>query len=110
MNRTAALAALVAVFLILETASAQAIACANSEFARADLEARHDGVVFRGLSKAAVPTIAELWLAIEAGVWTLSLMTPRGETCIFLVGAFAELQVVEKRLKDSAWTPTKLNR
>ena len=111
MTRTAlAFAALVAAFLIPATAAAQAIACANSEFARADLEARHDGVVFRGLSKAAVPTVAEIWLAIEAGVWTLSLTTPRGETCIFLVGEFAELPVVERKLKGSAWTPTKLNR
>ena len=110
MNRALAAAALVAAFLIPAPAASQAIVCGKTEFARADLEQRHDGVAFTGLTKAAVPTIAELWVALEAGVWTLSLSAPDGQTCIFLVGEFAQIEHVEKKLKGAAWTPTNQNR
>jgi len=110
MIRPAIAAALVAAFLIPAPAASQAIVCAKTDFARFDLEQRHDGVAFMGLTKAAVPTIAELWVALEAGVWTLSLSAPSGETCIFLVGEFAEIKHVEKKLKGAAWTPTNPNR
>ena len=110
MTRTAlAAAALVAAFLIPAPAASEGIVCANTEFARADLAERHDGVAFTGLTKAAIPTIAEIWVALEAGVWTLSLTSPQNQTCIFIVGEFAQIQRVEKKVKRSQWTPTNTN-
>ena len=110
MKRALAAAALVAAFLIPAPAASEGIVCANTEFARADLAERHDGVAFTGLTKAAVPTIAEVWVALEAGVWTLSLTSPQNQTCILIVGEFAETRRVEKKLKGAAWTPTNQNR
>ncbi|MBH64538.1 MAG: hypothetical protein CL569_19245 [Alphaproteobacteria bacterium] len=110
MKRALAAAALVAAFLIPAPAASEGIVCANTEFARADLAERHDGVVFTGLTKGAVPTIAEIWVALETGDWTLSLTSPQNQTCIFIVGEFAQIQRVEKKLEGAAWTPTNQNR